>query len=106
MVKIGNFFFKYRNLVFPIFGLAIFIPSPPVFSERVFGPDYYAIPMMLGIPIALLGQLIRALTIGLKYITRGGKDKKVYADDLVTEGVFHHCRNPLYVGNILMLLGV
>jgi protein-S-isoprenylcysteine O-methyltransferase Ste14 len=106
MVRIGNFFFKYRNLVFPIFGLAIFIPSPPVFSERVFGPDYYAIPMMLGIPIALLGQVIRALTIGLKYITRGGKDKKVYADDLVTEGVFHHCRNPLYVGNILMLLGV
>jgi len=25
---------------------------------------------------------------------------------LVTEGIFTHCRNPLYVGNILMLLGV
>jgi hypothetical protein len=37
---------------------------------------------------------------------RGGKDKKVYAVDLVTEGMFRHCRNPLYVGNILMLLGV
>jgi protein-S-isoprenylcysteine O-methyltransferase Ste14 len=24
----------------------------------------------------------------------------------VTEGIFKHCRNPLYVGNILMLLGV
>jgi protein-S-isoprenylcysteine O-methyltransferase Ste14 len=25
---------------------------------------------------------------------------------LVTEGIFNHCRNPLYVGNILMLAGV
>ena len=30
----------------------------------------------------------------------------MYAEKLVTEGVFNHCRNPLYVGNILMLLGV
>ena len=50
--------------------------------------------------------MIRALTIGLRYIVRGGKNKKVYAEDLVTEGIFRHCRNPLYVGNILMLLGV
>ncbi|NDF98335.1 MAG: isoprenylcysteine carboxylmethyltransferase family protein, partial [Chitinophagia bacterium] len=27
-------------------------------------------------------------------------------EGLVTEGIFRHCRNPLYVGNILMLLGV
>jgi hypothetical protein len=30
----------------------------------------------------------------------------VYAEDLVSTGIFAHCRNPLYVGNILMLLGV
>ena len=62
--------------------------------------------MALGIGIALFGQSIRAFTIALKYIVRGGKDKKVYAEDLVIEGVFHHCRNPLYVGNILMIFGV
>ncbi len=56
--------------------------------------------------ITIYGQVIRGATIGLAYIVRGGKDKKVYADDLVTEGIFNHCRNPLYVGNILMLLGV
>lgn len=106
MIAIGNFFFKYRNLIFPIFGLLIFIPSPPLFSESVFGPDFYAIPMISGLFIAITGQVIRALTVGLKYIVRGGKNKKVYAEDLVTEGLFHHCRNPLYVGNILMLAGV
>jgi hypothetical protein len=50
--------------------------------------------------------LIRGLTIGLAYIVRGGKEGKPYAEGLVTEGIFNHCRNPLYVGNILMLLGV
>jgi protein-S-isoprenylcysteine O-methyltransferase Ste14 len=106
MISIGNFFFKYRNLLFPIFGLSIFIPSPPLFSPETFGDNYYMIPLVLGLFIAFSGQLIRALTIALKYIVRGGKDKKVYANDLVTEGIFNHCRNPLYVGNILMLLGV
>lgn len=106
MIAIGNFFFKYRNLVFPIFGLLIFIPSPPLFSEGVFGPHFYAFPMVSGLVIAITGQVVRALTVGLKYIVRGGKNKKVYAEDLVTEGLFHHCRNPLYVGNIMMLTGV
>ena len=106
MISIGNFFFKYRNLLFPIIVLAIvFIPSPIVFTENVFGPNYFWIPLILGIVIAVFGQVTRAVTIGLKYIVRGGKDKKVYAEDLVTEGLFNHCRNPLYVGNILMVVG-
>lgn len=106
MIAIGNFFFKYRNLLFPIFALSLFIPSPPLFTESVFGENYYLIPMVSGIVIAVFGQVVRAFTIALKYIKRGGKDKKVYADDLVTEGIFNHCRNPLYVGNVAMLFGV
>ena len=107
MISIGNFFFKYRNLLFPIIILlVVFIPSPTVFKEEVFGPAYYWIPLIAGIAIALFGQVVRAVTIGLKYIVRGGKNKEVYAEDLVTEGIFNHCRNPLYVGNILMVVGV
>jgi protein-S-isoprenylcysteine O-methyltransferase Ste14 len=106
MIAIGNFFFKYRNLLFPIFALSIFIPSPELFTADVFGPNYYSIPMIIGLVIAIGGQAIRAATIGLKYIVRGGKDKKVYAEGLVVEGMFRHCRNPLYVGNVMMLAGV
>ncbi len=106
MISIGNFFFKYRNFLFPIFALTIFIPSPILFQEGIFGSNYYMIPLILGLTIAFSGQVIRAATIGLKYIKRGGKDKKVYAEDLVTQGIFEHCRNPLYVGNIMMLTGV
>jgi len=106
MVRIGNFFFKYRNWIFILFYAALFIPSWPLFSPKQFGAHYYIWPITIGLVVTCLGQLIRGLTIGLAYIVRGGKEGKPYAEGLVTDGIFHHCRNPLYVGNILMLLGV
>ncbi len=106
MVAIGNFFFKYRNILFIFLYLLLFIPSPDLFSVSVFGLSYYLYPIIAGLMVTISGQVLRGATIGLAYIVRGGKDGKVYADQLVTEGMFRHCRNPLYVGNILMLLGV
>ena len=79
---------------------------PQLFTEKNFGVHYYLYPLIIGLVITILGQAIRGATIGLAYIIRGGKNKKVYAEDLVTTGIFSHCRNPLYVGNILMLAGV
>lgn len=106
MVRIGNFFFKHRNGLFIVLYLLLFIPSAPLFSEQYFGAGYYYWPLVIGLLVTVIGQVIRGATIGLAYIIRGGKDGKVYAEDLVTTGIFHHCRNPLYVGNMLMLLGV
>jgi len=106
MITIGNFFFKYRNWIFILFYAALFIPSWPLFSKQQFGEHYYYWSITIGLIITILGQLIRGLTIGLAYIVRGGKEGKPYAEGLITEGIFNHCRNPLYVGNILMLLGI
>lgn len=106
MISIGNFFFRYRNLLFLFLYLALFIPSPALFSPELFGTNYFVWPILIGLVITVSGQLIRGATIGLAYIIRGGKEGKVYAEDLVTTGIFNHCRNPLYVGNILMLCGV
>lgn len=105
MVAIGNFFFKYRNFLFIFLYLLLFLPSPPIFSEAL-GNNYWIWPVALGLLVTVSGQAIRALTIGLIYIIRGGKNRNIYAEDLVTQGLFSHCRNPLYLGNILMLLGV
>lgn len=106
MISIGNFFFRYRNFLFIFLYLLLFIPSPKLFTPELFGDQYYLMPIILGLVVTIAGELIRGITIGLAYIIRGGRDKKVYAEKLVTEGIFNHCRNPLYVGNILMLLGV
>ena len=106
MIQIGNFFFKYRNLLFILLYGLLFLPSPELFTENIFHAEYKTWPMIIGLFVTVLGQAIRGATIGLAYIVRGGKDKKVYAEHLVSTGIFSHCRNPLYVGNILMLLGV
>ncbi len=98
MVIVGNFLFRHRNYIFPILYLILFIPSPAIFD------DFY-IPVIIGLSVALFGQAIRILTIGLVYIIRGGRHRQIYAKELVTDGIFAHCRNPLYLGNILILTG-
>ncbi len=101
LIQIGNFFFKYRNWIFIPLYLALFIPSPELLAAE---QRYWLI--MIGLFITISGQMLRFATIGLAYINRGGKDKKVYASQLVTGGIFSHCRNPLYIGNILKLAGI
>ncbi|MBI5681785.1 MAG: isoprenylcysteine carboxylmethyltransferase family protein [Deltaproteobacteria bacterium] len=102
MVKLGNLIFKYRNLIFPLFFVLLVLGTKPYMDSGHLGKWRYA----AGITIALTGQIIRALTIGLVYIIRGGRNRKVYAETLVKDGIFAHCRNPLYVGNILIVIGL
>src|SRR6185503_3601185 len=99
MVKLGNFLFHYRNGLFPLVYVLLFFKSSPVVED-------YRLVAAAGFAVALLGQLLRAVTIGLEYIIRGGRKRQVYAEKLVQGGIFAHCRNPLYVGNFLILLGV
>jgi len=99
MIRIGNFFFHYRNALFPLAYLPLFLNGPTLF------PDYW-IAITVGLIVALAGQGLRAVTIGLEYIIRGGRNRQVYAQKLVQGGIFAHCRNPLYVGNFLIILGV
>jgi protein-S-isoprenylcysteine O-methyltransferase Ste14 len=102
LVSSGNFFFRYRNAVFPIVLVVLFalFPPPRLGSAADLWLD------VLGLAIGLAGQGLRMAVIGFAYIKRGGLNKRVYAETLVTEGFFGTCRNPLYVGNILMLVGL
>jgi protein-S-isoprenylcysteine O-methyltransferase Ste14 len=102
MVKLGNFLFKYRSLIFPLFFLLVVFSTKPVSMSMHLEKWRYVV----GFTIALAGQAVRALTIGLAYIKRGGKERKVYAITLVKEGIFTHCRNPLYLGDILIVIGL
>jgi protein-S-isoprenylcysteine O-methyltransferase Ste14 len=99
MVRIGNFFFRTRNFLFPVFYVFLFLPF------RRISPDYMTV-FYAGLAVALAGQLVRMLTIGMAYIVRGGKNRRIYAAGLVTDGLFSHCRNPMYVGNILLVVGM
>ncbi|MDR6756965.1 protein-S-isoprenylcysteine O-methyltransferase Ste14 [Mycoplana sp. BE70] len=103
MIGIGNFFFKYRNQLFPAIIVALFLLAPPVAHGSTAVEQVSAIVAIL---LVLAGLGLRATVIGYAYIQRGGLNKRVYAKDLVTEGMFGVCRNPLYVGNMLIYSGV
>lgn len=104
MVSFGNFFFKYRDYLFPIVFIVLaaavkpfHVPGEPICDHALDA---------IGLSIAIGGQALRAAVIGFAYIKRGGKNKQVYADNLVIEGFFAHSRNPLYVGNLMVLIGL
>lgn len=98
LVKSGNLFFHYRNYFFAVMYAALFIPSPDVFSSM-------SLAYIIGGIIIACGMLTRSITIGLVYIIRGGVNRQIHAETLVTEGIYKVCRNPMYLGNLLLLLG-
>lgn len=98
----GRFFFRWRNLLFPIIVGGLLVFEPP----RPFGHAFWDVLAAAGVVAILAGQTLRVVTTGLDYIKRGGKNKAFYADHLVTGGVYAHCRNPMYVGNLLVAFGL
>jgi len=100
----GNFFFRVRNGLFPLIFVGLFLVTRP---GSFFGnPTLGRIVIGIGIATALAGQFFRLAVIGFAYILRGGKDGRIYANDLVVRGFYAHCRNPMYVGNFLIAVGM
>lgn len=99
MVKFGNWVFHNRNWFFAILYVTMFIPSSAL-SENM------GVQIGLGLAIFLFGVMSRGVTIGLEYIVRGGLYRQIYADKLVSSGIYCICRNPMYFGNLLILLGI
>ena len=94
MSNIASQFFKYRSYTpIPFLLVMIFFANPNIWS------------LIVGFLIALSGELIRLWGVswaGSETRTTGG----VGGTFLIVSGPFGHVRNPLYVGNILLYLGV
>jgi len=104
LVALGNFFFRWRNGMFPLVFVPLWLLSRP---RPAFGSSLADAALDLaGFAVALSGQLLRAGAIGYVYIVRGGKNRRLHAEDLVQEGMFALTRNPLYAGNFLIVLGL
>jgi protein-S-isoprenylcysteine O-methyltransferase Ste14 len=104
LVRCGNFFFRYRDALSPAVFLGLLVATRPRLATG--SPTAEAWLDAAGLLISFAGQLLRIAVIGYAYIVRGGKGRKVYAEDLVTGGFFATCRNPLYVGNLLIYFGL
>lgn len=102
--RVGRFVFRFRDYLAPLGLVIIFVasrPRPALGSELV---DWWV--DAFGLFVALVGQAIRVSVIGYAYIVRGGANKQLAAPKLVCEGLYAHSRNPMYVGNFLLLTGL
>ena len=104
LVRSGHFFFRYRDAILPGVLLTLLVLTRP---KRLLDSDALDSVMdSLGLLLICAGQILRIGTIGYAYIVRGGKVRRVYAEGLVTSGLFATSRNPLYVGNLLIYAGL
>ena len=94
MNNISSIAFKYRS----------YTPIPFLILMLIFQKST-PLTLIIGFAVALIGELIRFWGVswaGSETRTTGG----VGGTFLIISGPFAHVRNPLYVGNILLYLGL
>lgn len=107
MQRQGEWLFRRRSYV-PI----VLLPAAlaVVSSHTRYLADSYLIDQLYYaacLLVALLGLVIRALAIGYAQADSSGRNtKEQIADHLNVTGMYSVCRHPLYLGNIVMALGL
>ena len=106
--KQGMWLFRWRSYLPLIMLPLLFVIAKDTESiEKHFGENAGNIWEAFCFIISLCGLFIRCITIG--YAPRGTSGRNTLyhrADVLNTTGAYSICRNPLYLGNFLMILGV
>ena len=92
-IKIGEWFFKHRDYT-PITLIIILI----LISQ------FNLIYFIIGIVLTLIGEFIRFYSVA--FIGGISRTRKGSVSNLITEGPFNCVRNPLYLGNFILSLGI
>lgn len=106
MDRTGNWLFRWRSFL-PIV-LYILAALVIVTESDVHLPQYDTVAAWWCLGIALLGQVIRAITVGYTPKGTSGRNTKEgqVAEELNTKGIYSTVRHPLYLGNFFMWLGI
>ncbi len=109
MVVSGNFLFRWRSYLLLIFAPGfLWAVWQGESIETAWGPGAGWLVDAAGIVLVVLGEAIRILTVG--FVPRGtsgrNTDKGQIAERLNTSGLYSLTRNPLYLGNCMMYVGL
>ena len=106
--KQGNWLFRWRSYL-PLLGIPIFIISlrESGILERQFGDfvgDFWGVCTII---ISFSGLFVRCVTAGYAPGGTSGRNTKFQvAQTLNTTGMYSISRNPLYLGNFIIVLGI
>ncbi|MCA9213131.1 MAG: DUF1295 domain-containing protein [Planctomycetales bacterium] len=104
--RCGDFLFRWRSYL-PILFLPFFAYSFLTFSYLWNSHTLQHVWAAGCVLVALIGLLVRGLTVGfVSDGTSGRNTRKQRAEELNTTGMYSICRNPLYLGNLLIWVGV
>ena len=108
LVEQGAFLFRWRSflpllLIFP----GIVAISDSAVIEQKYGDFYEDSWVLLGFIISMIGLAVRWVTVGFVPAgTSGRNTKSQRANHLNTDGMYSVCKNPLYLGNFVTILGI
>jgi protein-S-isoprenylcysteine O-methyltransferase Ste14 len=108
MVKQGHTLFRYRSFIPLLFILPGYLAlrETPAIAAKI-GPAATNLWALFSFLVSISGLVIRAVTVGYSQAATSGRNtKKQLANSLNSTGIYSLVRNPLYLGNYLMLLGV
>lgn len=111
MDRSGNWLFRWRSFL----PLLLFFGAVPVvlFGDVSWAvmspsPDATWVWPLVCLAVGMSGQKVRGLCVGFTPAGTSGRNTKEgqVAESLNTKGMYSMCRHPLYLGNLLMWLGI
>lgn len=105
-VSVGHWLFRWRGFL-PLCFIALIVPALYEYHYPQGTHQGLLISWGFCVAISFIGEIIRAYTVGYAAKGTSGRNTKEgqVAETLNTTGIYSVVRNPLYVGNFIIMLG-
>lgn len=105
-VVTGNWLFRWRGFL-PLCFIGIILPAFSGYRYPADGRMSYLVMWLACLCLSLIGVMLRAYAVGYAAKGTSGRNTKEgqIAETLNTTGIYSVVRNPLYLGNFIIMLG-